>query len=504
MSAIRRLLVVALLVGIDTAGVSSQADLDVTAARAKQIAFHTIRLETEQALVAVEQADRADPRIMQEEVRLSIYRGDCDRAARVAASPRYPSNNDEALAMAKIATSCARIIAGATRRTDEGRGIEIIFQAPSDEGLFEELAMVIAQAREAITQELGVDWPRPTRLLIVRDQLSLSASTGLPYEAARTTGTAGIAKWGRVAMLSPAASPHGFAWRDTLAHELTHLGVTRATIDRAPLWLQEGLAKRLETRWRAPKPFDERSAPEDAVLVGIDKKIDLPLDKLGPSLAMLPSAEQAAVAYAEVVSFVGYYADHAADGALRKLLSELQLHEVDDALRTASGSDLGQWDKQWRAWLARRMRPVKATPPPRGEGLSSFDAVRLSELLQKRGHLTAALDELDRHPKAHEQPSYAHARARVFEALAQSEKAWSAVADPRAILHDFGPWWATRARLATNQEVANTSFDMARGHNPLDFETACEVNKGTNATEAQRKKPLCQCAIARGEPSTEP
>ena len=47
--------------------------------------------------------------------------------------------------------------------------------------------------------------------------------TGLPYESAKTTGTVAVAKWGRVTLLSPRASPHGYAWRDTMAHELTHL-----------------------------------------------------------------------------------------------------------------------------------------------------------------------------------------------------------------------------------------------------------------------------------------
>ena len=49
---------------------------------------------------------------------------------------------------------------------------------------------------------------------------------------------AAIAKWGRVTMLSPRAMTHGYAWADTLAHELTHLSITRATRDRAPLWLR--------------------------------------------------------------------------------------------------------------------------------------------------------------------------------------------------------------------------------------------------------------------------
>src|SRR5262249_53413253 len=159
--------------------------------------------------------------------------------------------------------------------------------------------------------------------------------------AAQTTGTVAVAKWGRVTLLSPRASHHGYSWRDTMAHELTHLAVTRATADRAPLWLQEGVAKREEVLWRAPGPFDARPSPDSIALRGIELKLDLPLDKLGPSLAMLPSADAALVAFAEVTSFVQFYAQSAGADALPKLMREIRTSRtVDDALVRASGADL--------------------------------------------------------------------------------------------------------------------------------------------------------------------
>src|SRR5262249_48189855 len=161
-----------------------------------------------------------------------------------------------------------------------------------------------------------------------------SAMTGLPQEAAQTTGTVAVAKWGRVTLLSPRASQHGYSWRDTIAHELTHLAVTRATIDRAPLWLQEGVAKRGEVRWRPPGPSHDRPSPAAIVMRGTELRLDLPLDKLGPSIAMLPSADAAMVAFAEVTSFVRYYAATQGEDALPRLLQALRDQgSVDDALR---------------------------------------------------------------------------------------------------------------------------------------------------------------------------
>ena len=288
---------------------------------------------------------------MLERARLAINELDCDGAA-VLLGDLDVQKVDEGGQLADLARGCERVTAALAVDRDEARGIEVRWQDEHDRALAPRLFDTVAEARAALTRDLGVDWPRPTRIVVVRDLLSLSAMTGLPYESAQTTGTLAVAKWGRVTMLSPRASRHGYAWRDTVAHELTHLAVTRATRDRAPLWLQEGIAKRQETRWREPGPFDDRPPPDAVVLEGERRKLDLPLDKLGPSIAMLPSAEQAMVAYAEVTSFVRFYADTEGPSALPKLLAECRVaKDTDAALMTASGADLKGWDVRWRTGL---------------------------------------------------------------------------------------------------------------------------------------------------------
>src|SRR6185436_16882262 len=134
------------------------------------------------------------------------------------------------------------------------------------------LARVAAEALGAIERDLGIVMPRPLRIDLVRDLFSLSAVSGLPLQAAETTGTVAVARWGRVNMISPRAAPGGYPWEDTLAHEITHLALSRGTRDMAPLWLQEGLAKRQEARWRPARPFDGEPSPHvvarDALLTG--------------------------------------------------------------------------------------------------------------------------------------------------------------------------------------------------------------------------------------------
>src|SRR5207245_617002 len=59
-----------------------------------------------------------------------------------------------------------------------------------------------------------------------------------------------LCKYNRLMITSPRALLRGYAWLDTLSHEFVHYLVTRKGRNAVPIWLQEGLAKFLETRWR--------------------------------------------------------------------------------------------------------------------------------------------------------------------------------------------------------------------------------------------------------------
>jgi hypothetical protein len=486
----------------------------------------TLGLDFDEARRVLSSADGADPRVLLERARLAIYELDCDGAATILARPdvEHLEGGD---ALADIARGCQRVTASLSSDRDEARGVEVRWQDEHDRALAPLLIDTIAAARDALTRDLGVDWPRPTRVVVVRDLLSLSAMTGLPYESAQTTGTVAVAKWGRVTLLSPRASHHGYPWRDTVAHELTHLAVTRATRDRAPLWLQEGVAKRQEIRWRAPGPFDDRPPAEAVVQRGTELGLAIPLDKLGPSIAMLPSADAATVAFAEVTSFVRFYADSpdsaAASGddrPLPRLFAELREgKEPDEALQAASGTDLKGWDARWRTYLAGRPHvPVPdllglgaAHAPPREvDRLRDLrDRTRLAQLLMGREHAPEALKELDRielarMPVSNEgwdramgDPSVRWLRARALEATGRREEAEPLVADPAQVLSSYGPWWATRGRWAREQgrePEAATSFIEAVAADPLDPEGACETLDPQTSPADPMMKRLCDMA----------
>jgi hypothetical protein len=521
-----------------TLGAARDTRADLDAARRAQA--ETLGLDFDDARQTLASADGDDPRVLLERARLAIYELDCDGAAAILSRPEV-EHIEGGEVLADIAHGCQRVTAALQVDRDEKRAIEVHWQDEHDRALAPLLFDTVAAARDALTRDLGVDWPRPTRIVVVRDLLSLSAMTGLPYESAQTTGTVAVAKWGRVTLLSPRASRHGYPWRDTVAHELTHLAVTRASRDRAPLWLQEGVAKREEIRWRPPGPFDDHPPPEAVVRRGMELGMAIPLDKLGPSIAMLPSADAATVAFAEVTTFVRYYAESedangAADGgpassterrALPRLLAELKEgKETDEALLSASGADLKAWDGRWRTYLASN----PAVPLPAmfgiGEGHESprelerlrdlRDRTRLAQLLMARQHAPQAVKELDHIELTHSpvpndawqramgDPSVRWLRARALEAADRSlEEAQPLVGDPAQVLSSYGPWWATRGRWARgrgDESLAGVSFGEAVAADPFDVEGACEtVDPGAVPTDPA-KVPLCAAARAMGLP----
>ena len=200
----------------------------------------------------------------------------------------------------------------------------------------------LEKARERIGTLLGWKPEGRVALELYPSAKTLASVSSLTPEDIENSGTIALCRWNRLMATTPRAVVFGYSWRDTLAHELTHLVVSMATRDRAPLWLQEGVAKRQEVRWRPLTRFDDVPSPNAVAWEGIEAGIALPLTGLGPSIAMLPSPEQATVAFAEVASFVRYWVKQNGEQALPKLLVAIKDlpydGEVADAIEEVSGT----------------------------------------------------------------------------------------------------------------------------------------------------------------------
>ncbi len=442
--------------------------------------------------------------VLIERARLAVFRGDCDGALAILERPDLVELDETAMLLA-VAKGCARGTAATIIERNDDLGVVVRFQDDADRALFPFIAQAAAKMRDALERDLGTRLPKPLFIDLVRDQLTLSALSGLPEKAAQTTGTVAVAKFGRVMMLSPRATRHGYRWLDTLAHELTHLVLSQATLERAPLWLQEGVAKREETRWRKSTPFDGVPSADDVAAFGIARQLDLPLTGLGPSIAMLPSPQQAMIAFAEVSSFIDFWVERTGEGALPKLLEAIREAppggDTGEAIAKVSGVSLAEWEKRWRAWLASKPRPVpQELKPSGGHGRTRELArrSRLGALLLERGHHQQAKIELER---AHELlPSDATVRCKYVDALTGLGEHFAAgrlVAQAKQIRLPTGRWWSLHAAFERDEALAN-AWPRALANDPLNPAVACrELPPGELPSEPLER---ALCITARRSP----
>jgi hypothetical protein len=482
----------------------------------ERVANAITEIDTQRATELLEHSHSDSAGMTLERARLAVYLGECERGEAILSNPALTESREGA-SLAELAKSCARATAAGFVLEDKQRGVWLRLQDDSDRALAPFIFEVAAQARDTVSKEVGIDLPRPLRIDLVRDLFSLSAVSGLPLKAAETTGTLAVARWGRVIMLSPRAPVQGYPWQDTLAHEITHLLVTRATRDFAPLWMQEGLAKRFEVRWRPPRPFDRPDWADTAARNAALDGRSIGIDKLGPSIAMLPTPEAAGTAFAEVTSFMHFFIEQNGEPALRLLFADLRGNGAagpDGALLSVTGYDLAEWNARWQRFLREPVKPAVGeaaqTPPaPRAQS-DAGRRVRLSDLLASRGHGRESAAEVE--PLLTTLPRVPQVRARAAAAWyaagddQAAERALGTVAEIDGL---YGPWFALAGRGFKRKgqlSEADPAFTLGLSADPLSDEVACEGYPGARPAGGAepplptRKAWLDLCKAARSVP----
>jgi tetratricopeptide (TPR) repeat protein len=443
--------------------------------------------------------------------RFALYRGDCDEA-RALLSSSSASEGQAIRELSHLAEGCARAVAGAKIIVDDSRGVWVRMQDEADAVWVSLVTDVAARARDATGEKLGIHLPRPLRIELVMDHASLSAMTGLPLEAAETTGTVAVARWGRVTMLSPRSFAKGYPWQDTLAHEITHLLVTSATRDNASLWLQEALAKRFETRWREPRPLDDIPNQHELTHRAWLQGSSVGIENLGASIALLPSPESARIAYAEVYDFLDFILQQSGWPALRLLLRDLRelgSDGTDKALVSVTGYSQSDWIRRWRSALSRESVTKKTNnetlPGLALEGnLEQAERLRLAELLTSRKAYGAAIRLLSQDRIGDSDLPDLHATAGLaMLQLGAPDKALELIGSPTGLLGLQGDWLALRGRALfelNRKAEAETQFDWALAFAPTDERVCCEGRSQSDSLAENSsavgsiRRPLCLAA----------
>jgi tetratricopeptide (TPR) repeat protein len=217
--------------------------------------------------------------------------------------------------------------------------------------------------RKALHEDLGYAPPEKVRVEVVENAAQLSRVSTLTRAQIRTTGTIAICKFNKLMVTSPKAVITGYDWLDTLAHEYVHLVVSKKSRNTVPIWLHEGLAKYLESRWRGKAGL--ALSPSTQALLGRRVKQDklIPFEKMHPSIALLPSAEDAATAFAEVFYAVDWVYRNRGTAGLRQIVDELRGGRSDrDSVEVATGQSFAAFEKAWLQHIRSQPFPKELLP----------------------------------------------------------------------------------------------------------------------------------------------
>ncbi|HYV65675.1 MAG TPA: tetratricopeptide repeat protein [Myxococcales bacterium] len=241
----------------------------------------------------------------------------------------------------------------------------VVYTRPGKDALLVPYALeALEKAWSALTQDLGYAPPGKVRVEVYETPQALARVSPLTVAEIKASGTIALCKYNRLMITSPRALLRGYAWLDTLSHEFVHYLVTRKGRNSVPIWLQEGLAKFLETRWRgAPGQAVDELSTALLTKAAKDHKL-IPFAAMHPSIAKLPTQEMAALAFAEVESAIRLLYQRGGQRALTELVSAMASGLSDEnAVAQAFGKPFPQFEQDWRADLLKpRREPVTQAP----------------------------------------------------------------------------------------------------------------------------------------------
>jgi tetratricopeptide (TPR) repeat protein len=219
----------------------------------------------------------------------------------------------------------------------------------------------LEKAYAGLTQDLGVHPASKIRVEVYESAKSLAHVSPLTVEQIKTSGTIALCKYSRLMFTSPKALLRGYPWLDTVSHEFVHYLVTQKGRNAVPIWLQEGLAKFLETRWRGAPGLAVDDMSLQLLQSAARKGTLIPFAKMHPSIAMLPSQEAAALAFAEVEAAIRLLYQRGGQAALTELVSAMASGMTDEqAVAQAYGKSFKQFEADWQAEVAKPR--AKAAP----------------------------------------------------------------------------------------------------------------------------------------------
>ncbi len=392
-------------------------------------------------------------------LRGQFERAAADLAAVAKADAAPPGLRQRAASLAEIAAATAQATAGMERRLLVDGRFEVHWTPGPDEVMIELLESVLARAEAPLRAVFGPLPAPPIRIHIYPKVETLAAVTGLTEQQIRTSGTIAVCKYNRLMLTSPRDLILGYPWADTVVHEFIHLLVTRRAGEAVPVWLHEALARGHEGLWRGVGPetldSDEVAALQQARRGGRF----IPLSKMSPTMAALPSQEAAQLAFAEVHHLLRYLVREVQRplGALLDAFADAPNEEV--AVERWAGAPRTKLLADWMRSLRRGDDLPAATVQAAEAHTLRFRRAGARERRPRAGEAGARFAELGDGLMALHRPAAAIIEYRKASAAGAPNDVWMWTRLARA-LHQVGD-------LDQAERVAAAALQRSPWHPPL-------------------------------------
>jgi tetratricopeptide (TPR) repeat protein len=125
-----------------------------------------------------------------------------------------------------------------------------------------------------------------------------------------------------------------------------------------PIWIHEALAKYEDSRWRAGEPLHRPGLTPDResqLAKALRGGTLVTFEQMHPSMALLPSREATALAFAEVFTVTQFLLERKGYQGIRKLLEHMKDGDSDmRAIEKVYGLDKETFEGAWQAWLKKQ------------------------------------------------------------------------------------------------------------------------------------------------------
>jgi tetratricopeptide (TPR) repeat protein len=291
---------------------------------------------------------------------------------------------------------------------------------------------------------------------------------------------------------------YGYRWLDALAHEFIHYLIAKITGLNIPLWLNEGLAKYHETKWRVKQPNYLIPLYKNSLLGASREGKWIDFWKMKRGMPNLESRKEVILAFAEVSLAVDYLLQHYGRKKLIHFLQELgrtagkgreeKFEKVekhwDELLRQFFGID----QKKFQSVLKEFLKKMNLEETP-GVALDSFKLkeegkeidelvedvgigarghVRLGDMYRQRGRSNVALIEyekgLRKEPNNH---VILNKMGKTYSALGKFKEAEESFKKSLQVNPNYGPTYTNLGTFYFAQEKLTLALENYQESNQI-------------------------------------